>query len=60
MGTDQNYSLGGKLLANREGDYESYFREGGGRLQSRVWEGHGKKIFARQLFMQNQGVKKKS
>ncbi len=32
----------------------------GGEPQSRVWEGYGKKIFNRQFFMQNQGVKKKN
>ncbi len=30
----------------------------GRKLQSRVWEGYGKKIFACQFFMQNQGVRK--
>ncbi len=44
MGTDQNYSLGGKLLANREGDYESYFREGGEDYKAGYGKGMGRKF----------------
>ncbi len=47
-----NYSLGGKFLANREGDYASGLRAG----EKNYKAGYGKKIFARQFFIQNQGV----
>ncbi len=55
-----NYSLGVNFLANREGDYESCFREGEETTKQgmgRVWEEN----FSLPIFcMQNQGVRKKS
>ncbi len=51
-----NYSLEGNIFANREGDYESCFREG----EENYKPGYVKKIFACQFFVQNQGGKKKS
>ncbi len=39
-----NYSLGGKFLANREGDYESCFREGEENYKAGYGKGMGRKF----------------
>ncbi len=54
-----NYSLGGKILANREGDYESCFREGEEKYKPGYGKGMGRKFSLANFFLQNQGGKKK-
>ncbi len=49
----------GQIFGSQGGGLWKLLQGGGGKQQSRVWEGYGKKIFAPQFFMQNQGVKKK-
>ena len=39
-----NYSLGGKFLAYREGDYESCFREGEENYKAGYGKGMGRKF----------------
>ena len=53
-----NYSLGGKILANREGDYESFFREG----EENYKPGYGKGMeenFCSPIFYAKSGGRKK-
>ncbi len=53
-----NYSLGGKILANREGDYERCYREGEENYKPGYGKGMGRTFSLANFFLQNQGGKK--
>ncbi len=54
-----NYSLGGKILANREGDYESFFREGEENYKPGYGTGMGRKFLLANFLCKIRGRKKK-